>query len=112
MDAARSVVPQTGVEAEDKQQGLIWDPTADAKQISPSQHKMSVGSHAERLNLPERPGRRWSTEPSWPSCGPSPWADPKRPGTPAGAGEGEYMHVHQSTTRGRNTQAAVGVPEC
>lgn len=46
MDAARSVVPQTGVEAEDKQRRLIWDPTADAKQIPPSRHKMSPVSHA------------------------------------------------------------------
>lgn len=48
MDAGRSVVPQTGVEAEDKQRRLIWDPAADAKQIPPSQPRMrmSAGSHA------------------------------------------------------------------
>lgn len=48
MDAGRSVVPQTGVEAEDKQRRLIWDPAADAKQIPPSRRRrrMSAGSHA------------------------------------------------------------------
>lgn len=34
-------------------------------------------------NIPVRPGRRWSTEPVWPYCQPSPWACPTHLGTPA-----------------------------
>lgn len=103
MDAARSVVPQTGVEAEDKQRRLIWDPTADAKQISPSRHKMSPGSHArtyQRVQVDVGPLNLLGL-PVVLHHGP---AQNVQVLLRFGLGRGQIRALHHSATRGSNTQ--------
>lgn len=68
---------------------LFWSPTSDTKQIFsqfwPKAPHVIQKKKKTMWSVPVRPGRRWSTEPAWPSHWPSPLVCPKHQGTPVKA---------------------------